>query len=236
MLKNYADQPELVTAARDRLAALRGAGFVGSGPQRIFPQGVELECPHLSADGTKAAAIEIAEGQNIGVYDLVSQRLQLVTHFNWSAGSCFTYFPVMSPDGKEIAFAKGCWESNYKTKDTGELCVSKLDGTSRTLYSAQRAEIVPRSWLPDGKAILAYLQPADKPFSLGLVSATAGTFKTLMTLKAGPSRLLAAPAVTFSSLALILTIMSRRPSTSWAWKTGRRGRSIWATAFPRAVK
>jgi len=102
----------------------------------------------------------------------------------------------MSPDGNEIAFAMGCWESNYKTKDSAELRVSKLDGTSRIVYRTSSAEIVPCSWLPDGKSILAYLQPADKPFSLGLVSATGGTFKTLMTLKAGPSRLLAAPADT----------------------------------------
>ena len=196
VLKNYADQPDLVAAARERLAALRGAGTSESAPQRIFPQGVELECPSLSADGTKVAAIEIAEGQNVGFYDLVPQRFQPLTHFNWSAGSCFTFFPVMSPDGKEIAFAMGCWESNYKTQDSSELRVSKLDGTSRTLFRAPSAEIVPCSWLPDGKSILAYLQPVDKPSSLGLVPVNGGTYKNLLTLKVGPYRLLSAPADT----------------------------------------
>jgi Tol biopolymer transport system component len=182
VLKNFADQPELVAAARERLAALRGARASESAAQQIFAQGVDLECSSLSADGTKVAAIEISQGQNVGIYDLASQRLQLITHFTWSAGSCFTYFPVLSPDGKEVAYATGCWDSNSKTQDATEIRVSKLDGTTRTLYRAQSADIVPCGWLPDGKTILAYLLPTDKPASLGLVPAAGGTIKNLMTL------------------------------------------------------
>ena len=194
VLKNFADRPEEVAVARERLAALRGKKASEFTAEKILPQNVYLESLCLSSDGTKIAGIDFSVGQNVALYDLAAKRLQLVTHHTWRAGSCFAYFPVFSPNGREIVYSIGCWESNYQTQDATELWVSTLEGKSRHLFRAEQAGLIPCNWLPDGNAIVVLMVPKDKRPSLGLVASSGGSFKILHSMQGEADRLLAAPA------------------------------------------
>jgi Tol biopolymer transport system component len=148
----------------------------------------ELEVPFFSQDGTKAAGIDWSiPGQNISVYDYTTEKLTPITRFDWkSEGHGITYWPVFSPDAKEVAY---WFEHHDKTKGRSELRVSTLDGKSRILYR-NKGTIVPCDWLPDGSAVLAFAMDENKSWKLGLVPAQGGEFKVLRDI--GPKRTSAA--------------------------------------------
>lgn len=173
VLKNYADQPELVAAARERLAALRQGTPSETVLQKVTIPEPLWERPVLSPDGTKIAGIDYRIGQNIGFYDLATKQKVPVTQFKWiGEGAAYTYYPVWRPNGKEIAYS----QSGLKTSK-GELWISSLEGKARFLCQAEEGELVPMAWLPDGSAILTALFIKGKPSQLGLVPSSGGSFR-----------------------------------------------------------
>ena len=194
VLKNFADRPEEVAVARERLAVLRGEKASGFLEEKIIPPDVYLEFLCLSPDGDKIAGIDFSVGQNVAVYDLADQRLQLITHYGMNAGSCFASYPVFSPDGKEIVYTISCWDSDPNLQDAGELRISTLGGESRRLYRADQTFLVPCDWLPDGKSVLAISGPVGKPASLGMIDVESGVFKPIHILQSPITRYMATPA------------------------------------------
>jgi Tol biopolymer transport system component len=176
VLKNFADQPELVAAARARIAALQIAEPIGPVVEKL-PK--VMEVPTFSADGTKIAGIDWAvPGQNISVYDYTTGKQTAITDFEWTGeNSGITYYPCFSADGKEVAY----WcEIDKKS----ELRVSTLDGKARTICRRSgEGTIVPCDWLPDGSAIVVLKQESAKSFTLGLVPSRGGDLKTLRKLE-----------------------------------------------------
>jgi Tol biopolymer transport system component len=172
VLKNYADQPELVAAARERLAALRQGTPTETVVQKVaLPESWELGA--LSPDGSKIAGIDFTIGQNIAVYDLENKKKTLVTQFRWAGeNAAFTWYPVWRPDGKEIAY-----EQSYSKTSKDEIWASPLEGKARLLYQAEEGELVPMDWLPDGSAILTGLFIKGKPSQLGFVPSNGGSFE-----------------------------------------------------------
>lgn len=172
LLQKYADQPEQVTAARARLTALRAEKPAGLTLTKIQgPEGRYIEPMSMSPDGTKLASVDFTKGQNIAVFDLVTHRLELVTHFDWDN---VTYFPVWSPDGTKIAYVQ------YGTPTS--IMASTLDGKAQLLYSSKESDPRPQDWLPDSSAVIvALIKGEDR--SLGLVPAVGGDFKALHALQ-----------------------------------------------------
>jgi Tol biopolymer transport system component len=178
VLEKYADQPEQVAAARARLAALRAEKPRGLTLTKIEgPADQYLETQALSPDGTKMAGVVFNEGQNIAVYDLVTKRIETVTHLDWIN---VTYFAIWSPDGKKIAYQ----QYGLPNSQTASiyLMVSTLDGQAEPIFSTEKGTPVPYDWLPDGSAVVATLQEGEDT-NLGLVTIKSGAFKTLHALK-----------------------------------------------------
>jgi tetratricopeptide (TPR) repeat protein len=95
VLKNYADQPELASEARRRMAALRKPEPEGLNMTRL---NVSLEFQTLSPDGTKMAGIRVSgEGQNVAVHDLAAKKTENITKFEWGEKSCSANAPVWPP-------------------------------------------------------------------------------------------------------------------------------------------
>jgi Tol biopolymer transport system component len=188
VLQKYADQPEQVAEARDRLAALRVEKPAGLTVTKIeFPEGQYFEAQSLSPDGTKMAGLVYDEGQNIAVYDLVTKRVEPITHL-----SRMTNNAIWSPDGKEIAFSQigagGIPEKKEGKIENLFLMVSTLEGKTRSIFSTEADLPIPLAWLPDGSAVVAYVVLAPwtkevKGMNLGLVPATGGAFKMLHPLE-----------------------------------------------------
>ena len=61
----------------------------------------------LSPDGTKAAFVNYDKGQNLVVYDVLSQQTTRLTEFDWTPGSSWVVLPVWSRDGRQIAYLQG---------------------------------------------------------------------------------------------------------------------------------
>ncbi len=176
VLQKYADQPEQVAVARTQLAALRAEKPESLTLTKIErPEGEYFELQAFSPDGTKIAGVVFEEGQNIAVFDLVTKRIELVTHFTWAQG-LVTYNAIWSPDGKKIAYKQ--WGGGGGTS----LMVTTLDGKARQILSTKKGSPGLYDWLPDGSAVVASLKK-DKDTNLGLVPATGGSFKALHLLE-----------------------------------------------------
>jgi Tol biopolymer transport system component len=181
VLRNFADRPEEVAVARERLASLRNGKSAGYAAERLLPPDVDLESLAMSPDGTKVAGVEFSAGQNIAVFDLASQKLQQITQYTWS--NCYAYSLVFSPDGREIVYSRGCWDENSRAEETAELCIATLDGKTRIIHRVKHMGLMPCAWLPGGEAIVTLTYPTDSPGSLGLVPASGGSFKILHTMQ-----------------------------------------------------
>ncbi len=193
VLKNYADQPEQVSAARARLAELREKKPAGMRMVRLLPPEVFLDCQYLSPDGSKVVGVDFSVGQNIAVFDIATGQQELITHFDWGAKSRCTYFPVWSPDGKEIAYSTfSCWGGS--DDEAVELKASTLIGESRLIYRNEDGIIWACDWMWDGSAIVTILQNSDKSYTLGLVPAIGGSFKALHNFKKNIETRLSSPA------------------------------------------
>ncbi len=171
--KNYADQTELVSAARSRLTSLQARKSDIVTVTTLSTGYPYLEAGTLSPDGMRMAGVSYETGQNIAVMNVGENKVTQVTQFGWNQEGGWTYYPVWSPDGKEIAFMFGGY------KKPVELRTTTLDGKQRTLYTCAKDEsIQPQEWLPTGEAILCGLYRSDG-FTLGLVSVRDGSFRSL---------------------------------------------------------
>ena len=142
LIRDFADQPGMVTAARARLAALTPAG--GSPASRgMAAHRVLAEFPGpaaLSHDGQRLSFTDWATG-NLALLDLESKQKRSLTGNGTWVGEA--YGSAHSPDGREIAYV---WASyppfREATAEAGrlqafrlELRVVGLDGTApRVLY------------------------------------------------------------------------------------------------------
>ena len=185
VLNNYAGQAKQVAEARVRLAALRTEKPGGLTVTKIEGPEGNFEFQPLSPDGTKMAIVVFNdEGQNIAVYDLVTKRIEPVTHLDMIN---MTYNAIWSPDGKKIAYLQYGHPTSTSLKDSILLMVSTLDGKTRPIFSTEEGIPRPIAWLPDGSAVVASLtvspQEELKGINLGLVPAAGGAFKTLHALE-----------------------------------------------------
>lgn len=187
VLEKFPGQKEQAAVARERIAKLRMEEPTGLSVVKIPDS---LEAPHYSHDGTKVVGNTWSiPGQNIGVYDYTTEKLTPITRFDWkSEGHGITYWPIFSPDEKEVAYWFMDHDGTKEERD--ELRVSTLEGKSRTLYRNDDRTILPCDWLPDGSAVLAFAEDENQSWKLGLVPAEGGEFKVLHDI--GPKRTSAA--------------------------------------------
>ena len=172
IIRQFPDQAAQVAEARTRLAALHQQ-------KEAVGQSVQLSVPELSLslspDGSKMAVLDMSIGQNIGVYDFDSQKVELVTRFRWveTPDDGWTAGAIWSPDGKELAYWKGDWKS-----DSGGIWASTLDGNARLLYGRASAIMAPCQWLPDASGIVTVVADSTGN-TLGIVPRSGGHFKPL---------------------------------------------------------
>jgi Tol biopolymer transport system component len=182
VISRFPNETGVVAEAKGRLAVLRRKEPAGLTMTRLIPSEIYMECQTLSPDGTKVAGIVFnnpeAEGQNVAVYDLVTGKLELVTKYDWSKGSRYTYVPIWSPDNRQIALHAGGFETSVR-----ELWISNMAGESRMLFKNPHGGIAPCDWLPDGSAVMAVMENENDTFSMGLISLKEGSFRELYPLQ-----------------------------------------------------
>lgn len=194
VINNYSDQSELVQLAQislkrvletekpaDELASLQLSALNKEGDGslsiiNLYKEGSWLENSSLSPDGTKTAGIEYSIGQNVNVYDRLTGKTEMITKYEWTnEDDGYTYFPVWSPDGKELVYMF------FGNNEICEIQASTLQGEKRTLIKNESsgAQIYPKQWSRDGSKILAFQQDSTDSYTIGLVPAAGGSFKAL---------------------------------------------------------
>jgi len=183
VLKNFADRPEEVAVARERLAALsqeEGGGII---KKNLPISEIDFRPYALSPDGTKILGISSDTGDNVALLDIATGRTELVTHYDFRNESYLADTPVWSPDGKEIAYIQ------YSQRDDvpDELRVISLDGKSRLLLRVEDGVIYPCDWLRNGSGLVVIRAHKDKSQTLGLITLPGGTLRSLCPIPASNS-------------------------------------------------
>ncbi len=180
VIEKYPGQTAQVVEARSRMAELSAKKPVRAPVKHLYSwrkDNFYLESRSLSPDGSKLLGIDISTGQNVAYKDLMTGKFKNITKFDWdSEGHGWTYNPVWSPDGTEVAFNYHGW------KNPGmELRIADLKGRSRTIlrYETRKDVIYPIGWFPDGRSILAMHITSKNQLQLGTVPADGGEFKLL---------------------------------------------------------
>ena len=186
LLREYADQSEVVALARVRLAALGGPSGTTLTARRLEnPPADTPSGSSVSPDGRYLSFHDWRTG-DLSVRDLQTgkdRRLtregtegkEGVTVSQWAGES------VWSPDGKQIAYA---WYVSSDTERVEFRVIGLEGGKPRVLTQDDRIRRMSGfAWSPDGKHVVASVRPKSGPLQLLLVSTADGSTRALTDLK-----------------------------------------------------
>jgi Tol biopolymer transport system component len=168
VLRKYADQTSAANVARERLG--RSAVPVAGRGDRAVWTGTDVDLfGTVSPDGRFLTYIDWTLG-NVMLRDLAAQTSRPLTSNGKGYEHGSPHFSAISRDGEYVAFG---WYQSTGSATRFELRVAPLDEPSirrtRTIWSADGAEIRPFEWSHDGKRIAVLVERADRTSQLGLL-------------------------------------------------------------------
>jgi Tol biopolymer transport system component len=177
VVREYADQPEIVAQARARLAALGGAGGVVT--RRVLADAKDVTGV-LTADGKYVRRLDWGTGDIIQLDVASGQTSRIANKGSWGERENYVESYVFSRDGRQVVYDR------FTTESLPQLRVRDLDGSNlRTLYSERTT--YPFDWSPDAGSILLLRKVAgDAHHELALVSTADGSVRVLRTIAATP--------------------------------------------------
>lgn len=178
LVRDFADQGELVTQARARLAALaRSASSFDSTlvARRIWAGSGVDAWSALSPDGQRLTFPDWETG-DLALLDLGSGQKRAVTkNVSWFTSEGFAEHSVHSPDGRQVAYV---WIAN---DGTYELRILDVDGSnSRVIHRSQEISYLRLAdWSSNGQHILASIARKNGANQIVLFSTGDGSLRTL---------------------------------------------------------
>jgi len=170
--KEFSDQPEAVSHARTRWAAIGGA--TASGDSTTGP--VCVDCltnarVALSRDGRWMAMPDVKTGV-LTIRDLSTGQVTKLTDGR-------AVHPVFSPNARQLAYAAG-GDGPHQVR----VMPNQIGGKSRILIDNPEFEYaVPMAWSPDGASLLVQLShEGDETWQTAWVSVADGRMKVLKSL------------------------------------------------------
>jgi Tol biopolymer transport system component len=177
VVRDYADQAEIVAQARVRLAALGGPGAAGGLVTRRVLADASGVDGVLTADGRHIRDIDWKTGDVVQFEVASGQRSRITNRGPWSETDKESrdYSQVFSRDGKQIAY------NSYTFDLVSRLRIRNLDGSGlRTLYSEKGCVVHPLDWSPDAGSILAeFWRWRNQTNELTLISTADGSVRVL---------------------------------------------------------
>ena len=178
LVREYADQAEIVAQARVRLAALAGPGAGGGLVARRVLTDASGVGEVLTADGKYIRGLDRETGDVFQFEVASGQRTRITNRGPWSETEKSYEYQAFSRDGKQIAY-------NSYTKDrVPQVRIRNLDGSGlRTLYSEKGVAIaLPVDWSPDAGSILALCSRDKSASELTLISTADGSVRVLRSI------------------------------------------------------
>jgi len=179
VIKDYADQHEVVAEARARLDLIAGKENKEFSIRRV-KEGTDVGMEGaVSPDGRYLSYVDWETG-DLAIYEIATgNKRRLTNKGSWDKSKEFAYYSRWSPDGKQVVYD---W---YTEENLMELRIVGIDGSNpRILYSNK--EVVwsqTYGWSPDGKQILASLSKGKGQNQIVLVSTSDGSARVLKTLE-----------------------------------------------------
>jgi len=181
VVRDFADQAEIVAQARVRLAALGGPGAAGGLVARRLLTDASGVRGVLTADGKYINRLDWDTGDVVQFEVASGQRRRITNRGPWSGNWHSDEYQAFSRDGKQIAYRS-------KTKDgVYQLLIRNVDGSGlRTLYSEKDSFVLPLDWSPDAGSILALwcrnFNQRNEALELTLISTTDGSVRVLRSI------------------------------------------------------
>jgi Tol biopolymer transport system component len=186
----FGDQREIAAQARERLAALNGAGTKAALTVRQLWTGKDIggSVPFEiapTADGRSLLFVDWASG-DIGIRDMASGEIKRIAIGRKAVGGSgltdFAQFALYSPDQRQIAYT---WHGPANGSFYDFRVISTQPGAKPRVL-IQHPELIyfkPFAWSSDGKAILTLIWKNDGTTQIAWVAAADGSFKTLKSLE-----------------------------------------------------
>jgi len=180
VVRDFADQTEIVAQARVRLAALGGPGRVGGLVTRRVLTDAYRGGEVLTADGKYISHIDRDTGDMVQ-FEVASGQTSRITNKGGAAAKETPYeYQAFSRDGKQIAY------DSYTKDNVPQLRIRNLDGSDlHTLYSEKGYDVRPLDWSPDAGFILASRELDYSPkggIELTLISTADGSVRVLRSI------------------------------------------------------
>jgi Tol biopolymer transport system component len=186
LLREYADQSEIVALARVRLAALDAPSGTTLTARRLENPPADTPSGAISPDGRYLSFWDWRTG-DLAVRDLQTGQDRRLTDEGTegkegSAVSQMAGGSTWSSDGKQIAYA---WYVSESAAVRAELRIVGLDGGKPRVLSRHDGtrDMGSFAWSPDGKHIAASVYPQNGSPRMELFSTTDGSARTLTDLK-----------------------------------------------------
>jgi len=176
LVRDFADQAEIVAQARVRLAALGGPGAGGGLVTRRVLTDASGVGEVLTADGKYISNIDRDTGDVVQFEVASGQTRRITNRGPWSETEKWYDYELFSRDGKQIAYV------SYTKDLVPQLRIRNLDGSGlRTLYSEKDSYLEALDWSPDAGSILA-LRYRNKAKELTLISTADGSVRVLWSI------------------------------------------------------
>ena len=190
VVRDYADQAEIVAQARARLAALAGTSGAAGGStmavRRVWagPKVDSVSMGKVSPDGRFVTFTDWGTG-DLAIHDLTTgQDRRITSNGPYGTSEEFAEFSVPSPDSRQIACN---W---YNSNGSYDLRIIGLDGSKPRVVRAAGdgvSDLYPLAWSPDGRHLLTEFVKIDGTRDMMLVAVADGSTKLLRAMGANPS-------------------------------------------------
>src|SRR4030042_1344284 len=152
VVREYADQKEMVALAKERLAALGTPGSKKAFVTRQILADASGVGGNLTADGKYIKYLDLGKG-DVSQFEIASgQKSQIKNKGQWNITDAQSMHQVLSPDGKQFVY------DSYTKDYTPQLMSRNIDGSEiRILHCEKDFYFYPYDWSPDEKFILGLL-------------------------------------------------------------------------------
>ncbi|MGO9256094.1 MAG: hypothetical protein ACLQU1_07320 [Bryobacteraceae bacterium] len=167
VVREFSDQPEQAAMARQRLAAINGAGTAKTGGESAHRIPVPTSASLVQSDGRHVFYVDRAAG-GLMVAQMDGSNSRVIFRLA-DRSSSIPSGPQISPDGKQAAF-------RLSTPDDHSYCVVGVDGSGfRELHRITSSVEPVGGWSPDGRMIIAHPHEADGLYSLATINVQDGS-------------------------------------------------------------